>query len=380
MALSADVAVDDARLRAERRARCFAEMDRAGVDVLLLGREANARYVSGAARLWLAGTRPFAPGCVVVRSTQEVHLLSTSDAGVPPEIPPAHLFPISWNPLNLVEALKAIDGVADAAVVGVDGMTPLFAQLLPLAAPIAEIVDGDATLRAARRVKTDDEIACIRRAISIAEAALAATAAAIVPGVRERSLLATFERRMTDFGVTAPAREGTFCVTPRRAANDAMAPLRQLVGDGSVSDGDLVALASGVLFKGYEGSVARTATCGTRREARQLRERSRAARDAMVIACRAGRAGADVRRAYTATGEGAVPVPLLHGVGLGFELPVLAGDGVATNEEWTLAPGMVLAVQSYAWQDGVGGHLGQDVVVVTDGDPVLLTTLADDLS
>ena len=39
-----------------RRARALAAMADAGVDALILGREANARYVSGARRLWLAGT------------------------------------------------------------------------------------------------------------------------------------------------------------------------------------------------------------------------------------------------------------------------------------------------------------------------------------
>jgi hypothetical protein len=54
---------------AEGLERTLGEMGRRHVDVLVLGREANARFVSGATRLWLAGTRPFAPGCVVVRET-----------------------------------------------------------------------------------------------------------------------------------------------------------------------------------------------------------------------------------------------------------------------------------------------------------------------
>ena len=49
--------------------RVLDEMARQAVDVLLLGREGNARYVSGAHRLFLAGERAFAPGCVVVGET-----------------------------------------------------------------------------------------------------------------------------------------------------------------------------------------------------------------------------------------------------------------------------------------------------------------------
>ena len=49
--------------------RCLDEMKRRDVGLLVLGRESNARYLSGASRLWLSGTRPFGPGCVVVRDT-----------------------------------------------------------------------------------------------------------------------------------------------------------------------------------------------------------------------------------------------------------------------------------------------------------------------
>src|SRR5205823_12267132 len=82
-------------------------MARQDVDLLVLGREGNARFVSGAARLWLAGTRPFAPGCVVVRETGAVHLMSVTDFGVPAEIPPARLDPLGWNPANIMGAVAA---------------------------------------------------------------------------------------------------------------------------------------------------------------------------------------------------------------------------------------------------------------------------------
>ena len=68
-------------------ARVLAEMEAANVDILVVGREANARYVSGAPRLWTAGSRAFGPGCVLVRATGAIHLLSTWDEGIPEDIP-----------------------------------------------------------------------------------------------------------------------------------------------------------------------------------------------------------------------------------------------------------------------------------------------------
>ena len=60
-----EVLPDDAALRQARRARVLAEMEAADIDVLIVGREGNARYVSGAPRLWTAGSRAFGPGCVL---------------------------------------------------------------------------------------------------------------------------------------------------------------------------------------------------------------------------------------------------------------------------------------------------------------------------
>jgi len=96
---------------------CLTEMERRGIDALVLGREANARAVSGADRLWLSGTRPFAPGCVVVRTTAAVHLLSNSNDGFE-AFPIDHCYPVTWNPTKMLAALAAIPGLATARTVG----------------------------------------------------------------------------------------------------------------------------------------------------------------------------------------------------------------------------------------------------------------------
>src|SRR5438309_9008120 len=139
------------------RERVLEEMARHGVDVLLLGREGNARYVSGAQRLFLAGERAFAPGCVVVRETGAVHLLSATDFGVPPELKHSNLYAPSWNPAALIGRVAAIPGVASAGRVGVDGLTPLFEALIASTLPRADLVDGESLMRATRRIKSPGE-------------------------------------------------------------------------------------------------------------------------------------------------------------------------------------------------------------------------------
>jgi Xaa-Pro aminopeptidase len=326
--------------------RCLGAMAEQDVDVLLLGRESNARFVSGAARLWLAGTRPFAPSCVVVRDTMAVHLLSITDAGVPPSVPPDHLYPLSWNPMTIITAVAGIDGVRAARRIGVDGLTPMWEQLIGATLPDAELVDGESLMRSARRIKSGTDLTEIRAAIDVASAAFQASVDAVRPGITERELVGVFEQRMAEGGTSTPAFEGTFCVV------DDGRPLRRLSTDRVIADGDLLAMSAGVLLDGWEGSFARPWPCGEPTASQRSRwQRWDAARGALLDACRAG---ARVRTLLAVDGAA------VHGSGLGYE--GLSGDDV-------LEPGMVVSIALV--RDGV---LGQDLVHVTPGDPEILTT------
>lgn len=376
MALEEGGRVDFERLRRERRARVDTVMDDLDLDVLLLGREPNARYATGVRRLAVASTRPFAPGCVIVRATGAVHLLSTWDDGVPAEVPREHLFGITWNPQSYVAVLGAIAGARDARRVGVDAMTPLFADLVRVAIPEGSLVDAAPALLAARMRKTADEVACVRTAVAITEAALVAAADALRPGVRERELLGVFDERMASMGATVPAVEGTFCVTPA-----APAPLRRLVGDGAVDAGDLVAMAAGALYAGYAGPVARTWPCGVggsgpaRAAQGELHRRWERLWGRLADVLRPGATGADLRAAYEASGEPLGLSPVARSVGIGYEAPVAGSTlGASFDARWRLDPGMVLAVEG--WVAGAdGGYLGGETVLITDDGHEVLSTL-----
>src|ERR1700759_5740598 len=152
--MATEVLSDDHPLRTGRRERALAQMEKHELDVLVLGRQANVRYVSGAPQLWVARTRPFGPTCVVIRKTGAIHLLSTWDEGVPDDIPHENLYGISWNPMNTISVLKGIDGAADAKRVGTDALSPGGAELRLGAFPNAVLVGGELAMRAARLIKS----------------------------------------------------------------------------------------------------------------------------------------------------------------------------------------------------------------------------------
>src|SRR5580658_2582471 len=241
-----EIVPDDAALRLARRARVLAAMEEADVDLLIVGREGNARYVSGAPRLWTAGSRAFGPGCVFVRESGAVYLLSTWDEGIPEEIPHENLYGITFNAMNFVKVLSRIEGAATARRVATDSMSGSSANLLPKAFPLAELIDGEPMLRQVRRVKSPEEIEAIRASVRVAEQSLGAAAQALVHGVTERQLTAIFMEAMAA-GVTTPSGQDVAWITSRQD------PWRRADRDGPAQAGDLVAFEAGVVLGGYSG-------------------------------------------------------------------------------------------------------------------------------
>jgi Xaa-Pro dipeptidase len=366
--MATEVLPDDRALRVGRRERAFAQMAAHDLDVLVLGRQANVRYVAGAPQLWVAGTRPFGPTCVVVRETGAIHLLSTWDEGVPDDIPHENLYGIAWNPMNTISVLQRIDGAATAKRVGTDALSPGFAQLLPMAFPNAELVDGEPAMRDARRVKIPEEVHALREATRVAEHALAAAVAELRPGVSENALAGVLLEAMTAGGVSTPSTQDVAWVTSREH------PWRRGSDDGRVRSGDLVALSAGVLAGGYTGEVGRTFPVGEPDGASRLYRRWEALWHRLYDACRPGAPASDLLAAYHAAGEPLPPMPVARGLGMGFDPPVVSRHLPATADDERLEPGMVLAVTGYVWQRGVGAVFGREAVLITAYGHEMLTT------
>lgn len=367
--MTTEPTADSSVLREGRRTRLFAAMDEHDLDVLVLGRVANIRYASGVPILWNAGTRPFGPGCVVVRSSEELYLLSTWDEGVPEEIPHDHLFGITWNPMNYVTLLKGIADDATPRRVGTDAMSPLFSQLLPMAFEGAEIVDGTAALRSARRIKSPDEVGAICAAINVAEVGLAAALAELRPGVSERELTAVFMDAMASQGITTPATQDVVRVT---SGGD-----RRPGTDRRIEPGDLVTFDAGVVAGGYVGEVGRTwpaAADASLTGTEELHRRWDRLWTLLLDACQPGAPAAGLLDAYRTAGEPLPATPVGRGLGLGFDDPVIARDLPATAARERLDPGVVLVFTAAVTDDAVGSITTHDPVLVTDHGPEVLSS------
>ena len=308
------------------RPRCSPRWRPHDLDVLVLGRVANIRYVSGVPILWNAGTRPFGPGCVVVRATGEVYLLSTWDEGVPDDIPHDHLYGITWNPMNFVDAAAGHRGRRPARAGRhrrhVAAVRPAAADGLPRRRDRRRRAAPCARRGASRRA---EEVDAIRAAIGVAERRMAAAVAELRPGVSERELTGVFMDAM------ASQRRHHAGDPGRRPHHLGRRLGRARPATGASSAGDLVSFDAGVVADGYVGEVGRTWPVGPRRRragaSSDLYRRSDELWERLLDACRPGAAGQrPARRVPTRPASRCPSTPVARGLGLGFDDPVVARD------------------------------------------------------
>jgi Xaa-Pro dipeptidase len=359
----------EAELRALRRQRVFDAMAAAGLDVLVLGRRDSVAYATGARSLWTASTRQFGAACVLVSATGSTHLLSTWDAGVPPEIAFEHLYGITWNPATMAATLSAIPGLPEARLIGVDALSPGFERAARRLAPLAELVPADNLLWAVRVTKLSGEVERIRAAVAVAAAGVEAASDALASGAMPGEARAAAVRTAAARGATVPSSGvvlrgradrpagGRLTVRnqprtpsptarpPSSTANDPAAkppsigPHRgDLSADVLKVDpaGRRVQVDVGLLVDGYEGGRGRTVRQATSDREDGGSTAAVAAQQRLLDACRPGATAHDLRNAAGGARW------MVRGCGMGFEPPVVTAE---LGDEVVLEADMVLSVE-----------------------------------
>jgi Xaa-Pro aminopeptidase len=231
------------------------------------------------------------------------------------------------------------------------------------------LVDAEQAMQAARRVKTPEEVRALRHALAIAEEGLAAGVAALAPETTAKAITAAVLEAEAAGGVSTPATQDAAWVTSREH------PWRRAQGGGVIREGDLVALSAGVLADGYVAEVARTLSVGEPTEGmRALYRRRDVLWDRLVEACRPGMPTSALLDAYAQAGEQLPVMPVAHGLGLGFDPPVVSPQLRATADAELLEAGMVLAVTAHVWEESVGSVITRDAVLITANGCEVLTS------
>ena len=228
----------------------------------------------------------------------------------------------------------------------------------------------------ARRRKDATEIALIRRACELADAALAATLPSLVPGRSEAEVRNRLEATMRDLGADGPSYETIVAAGPEHAARPHHRP-----GTRRLEAGDLVIIDVGALLDGYHSDMTRTYVVGAAPTAEQLEryELVHAAQAAGLAAVRHGIAGREVDQACRAViAEAGCAEWFVHGTGHGVGLDIHEDPYNTATSDDVLAEGDVVTVEPGVYRVGFGGIRIEDLVVVTSDGCQLLTAAPKD--
>jgi len=277
-------------------------------------------------------------------------------------------------PAGVAQILKDLG--LTTAIVGLAGEDILPVGLfweLAAALPGVTWERADALMAGQRAVKSPAEQALLRQAAGVAESGLRAALDAAVEGVTEREVCAAGTaaalRAGADFVRYLRTHSGLWSAWGSRWPQAMARPL---------AAGDLLTLDIIGACQGYQFDVLRTTVIGQAdAEQAALCDAVLRALERLIAACRPGAAIDDLVRQTLEVLEEAGYGPhasrfVGHGIGLEtVEEPILA-PGVTTR----LEPGMVLCVEPAVYVRDWGGCSIEEELIVSDDEPVLLTSLS----
>jgi Xaa-Pro aminopeptidase len=226
-----------------------------------------------------------------------------------------------------------------------------------------------------RRIKTSEEVACLRLSMAAAEFAVASVREAVKPGVSEQELFGLMYGEVVRHG-------GEFIETRLLSSGPRTNPWFSEAGGRRVRPGELVALDTDVIgCFGYYSDFSRTFHCGPGRPTNYQRTLYQLAYEQIQHNISVIRPGLT----YREVADSAWKIPekfferrytsVLHGVGMHGETPFIAHarDFSEFGTTGVLEPGMVVSVESYIGEVGgaEGVKLEEEVLITATGTELI---------
>ncbi len=351
--------------RVERLIRALPE---AGVDVMLVTDLINVRYLTGytgsnGIALIGPGTRAFITDFRYVQQAAE-------------EVDRS--FERRQAPLELLEALE--DSLPeDVLRLGFEEAhvtVRQHARLRELLPERVELVGVEGVVERLRAVKDSEEVARIRAAAAIADAAFEQIIGDGLVGRTEREIAIALEQEMRQRGAERPSFDTIVAAGPHGALPHAKPR------DVRIGRGELVVIDWGAEVDGYCSDCTRTLAAGdAEAEARDVYQLVLEAQLAGVRAVTAGASCREVDSVARAVIEGGGHGEHFgHGLGHGVGLDVHEGPRLSPRSDEDLRAGNVVTVEPGVYlPDGFGVRI-EDLVVVTDDGCEILSSIPKGLT
>jgi Xaa-Pro aminopeptidase len=238
----------------------------------------------------------------------------------------------------------------------------------------AEFVGISGWVEELRMIKSEEEVANIRKAAAIADEAFAQLLPSIRSGVTEGEIALELEFLMRKAGASGMSFDPIIASGPRSALPHARP------GQRIFSVGDFVVFDFGCIVNGYCSDMTRTLVIGEPEEKHLLiYDLVLEAQLKSLEAVGPGRTGAEVDAiARDIISEAGYGEYFGHGLGHSLGLEVHENPRLSKNDQTVLKPGMIVTVEPGVYLPGFGGVRIEDLVLVTEnGKEVLSSTFKE---
>jgi Xaa-Pro aminopeptidase len=345
-----------------RIARLRAEANGLGVAAFLVTRPVNVRYLTG----FESSNAALVVGRDRVVLATDGRYVEAARALADIEVVQAERDLLSWLGTRLGELAEAPTAFeADhVTVAGHDSLSGEGVELVPTTGVVASL----------RAVKEEPELAAIRRAARVTDAAYERLAREQLVGRTEAEVAWWLEQVLHEEGADALA----FAVIVAAGPNAALP--HHHPGARKIGVGETVIVDAGAEVDGYCSDCTRTFATGplpdTLRRAYAL---CHSAQESARVAVRAGAAASEVEAIARTRIEESGLAPVLHGLGHGVGLEVHEQPVLRRESTDTLVAGNVVTVEPGVYLPGEGGVRIEDLVAVGADGPEVLSSFTRDL-
>jgi Xaa-Pro aminopeptidase len=380
--------IDFDRLRGGRVSAVQDALRASDLDALLLWKDENVRYLTSLRAQLIAGKMSSLNGVLLTADVGPVLLCSGG------EIDKASMG-MSWltaaHPIPIMEQRELVEGFVkvtlapllsdlgvDAGRIGVDQVNYSLVEAMSVHVPDVVPADGDHLMQQVRLIKSDDELAIIEEACAIGDAVTQRAIDSTRAGRRENEVAGDAMQTLYYMG-----GEMAHVITPFVASGEHMSPPHRICTDKIIRNRDLCFIDIGAMWNGYFADIGRTTIVG--RPSKLQKQVYTAVYEGLMAGIdqmRPGRTNQDAADAVIAKvgehgfGENLFSLFIGHGIGMGANEPPYIGETLPGSTVFDLKPGMVFAVEPLVWVPDVPGGGGvriEDMVLVTEGDPRILS-------
>jgi Xaa-Pro aminopeptidase len=277
------------------------------------------------------------------------------------------------SPMQLLaDALREVGAASGRVALEKWFLSVAYFEELSRLLPDAEFVDARPLFNQVRAIKTADEIRRLESACGVTDRSIRKAFEAARPGMTEKQVGALLTTELIAGGAQALALQVL-------AAGVDSESTHQRAREYVLNRGDLMRTDCGGIFDGgYMTDMARTISVGAASQRqRDLYRFMWDEHERLIDMVRPGTACEDIYRSHVESfqrrGWNMLRPHIGHSLGIGpHEFPL-----VRPGERTTLQPGMCISIEPSHFQPGVGKYHLEDLVLVTEDGPRVLSRTAD---